>query len=294
MSVCLSLALLACLGIDASPATRESQVVPNSPRAIASDVVVCASREVLVASTRAYVLQEIEGDLRNMLHRWAQLERRLAHRHDSAQPQFAADRLKLAGTLRSAERERASRRNELRHLVGKTFRLPRRLRSPEVVASPRWLWDSRVDREHALRQAYAAASRAAGINAPAVSVGGEELALQPDPTTLDADIFARIDTLIHAEIPDAPLGADLAGELQVQLAVAYFHAGRRASYRDVLLPEAEALRKDATAAWERGELETTQMLAVEWERLSVELGSLEALLAYEAALVRVQAIIDRP
>jgi len=247
-----------------------------------------------VAFTRAYIVQEIERDLRAMLHRWVQLERRLAHRHDPAQPQFAADRLKLAATLRSAERERAARRNELRHLVGKTFRLPRRLRSPEDVASPHWLWDSRVDREQALQQAYAAASRAARLNTPAVAVSGEELALQPDPTTLDADIFARIDTLIHVELPDAPLGADLAWELQVQLAVAYFHAGRRASYRDVLLPEAEALRKDVTAAWVRGELATAQMLAAEWECLSVEVASLEALVAYEAALVRVQAIIDRP
>ena len=41
-----------------------------------------------------------------MLHRWVRLERRLAHRHDPARPQFAADRLKLAATLRSAERER--------------------------------------------------------------------------------------------------------------------------------------------------------------------------------------------
>ena len=286
----LHLTLLACLH-QAAPWASGEPPQPG-PSQAGRGLGRTLSAKCVPSLTRAYAVQEIEALLRSTARRWATLARELVARQERVPVEVAAARLKIGAMLRDTAGVKAARRQGLQQCMGSAARLPQRLRSPDDEFTPSWRWRSLDHREAAIKEAYGAAAHAAGLvgHEGAAEISGP---VASTPVLADQDIFARLDALIHVEIPDAPPGADLAHELQIHIALAYFYAERRARYQSVLLREADQLRQDATAAWRLGEVETAQIFAAELEYLSVEVGLLEALVAYETALVRVQAIIDR-
>ncbi len=174
VSFCLNLAFLACLGpgLGQDALASENSSSASVDRTKGSDLVLPASRGARVAFTRAYVLQELERNLRSLVHRWAQAERRRGH--GGPDQQLRVDRHKLAATLRVAELEARLRRTELRHSLGRGVRLARQLASPDEVFVPKWLWRSRDDRKLALEQAFAAAAQSARLAPSPASTGDRE------------------------------------------------------------------------------------------------------------------------